>query len=128
MGTNDTQVAKKGVGQGLFLACVMGLVLLIAGCNSGAVKTTAPEARAFADAPPAVKQVWDKALMAVQDKDYLTAQDSFESLQKMDLTSQQEQALGDEVFAFHQQLYQAAKNGDTGAVHAIQEINARYKR
>ncbi|MDE3066295.1 MAG: hypothetical protein KGJ60_01960 [Verrucomicrobiota bacterium] len=120
--------APSGILRALFWWSATGLVVLAAGCGSGTTRTTAAQLRAFDNAPAAVKQIWDKALAAERAKDYAAAQNSFESLSKMELTSQQKQALDAERFAFQQRLYQAAEKGDPAAVKTVQEINAHYRR
>jgi hypothetical protein len=128
MEKKTVRLLVKVLGTAPFLGCLAGLMLLATGCGSKVAKPSAKQARAFDSAPAAVKQVWDKALKAETDKEYLAAEDSFENLQKMELTSDQTNALNAEFLDFHKQLYQAAENGDSGAVKAVQKINSSNKR
>lgn len=112
----------------LYVPCLAGLILLLAGCGSKGPKPNSGDMKAFDNAPANVKQIWDKALAAEQDKDYATVQESLDSLGKMELTDSQKQAANARLFAFQQKLWQAAEKGDPMAVKAVQEINKRNTR
>ena len=110
------------------LAGLAGLILLLAGCGPNTTKLNSGDMKAFDNAPADVKQIWDKALAAEEAKDYVTVQDSLDSLGKMALTDPQREAANTKLFAFQQKLWQAAEKGDPAAVKAVQEINKRNTR
>jgi hypothetical protein len=113
----------------LFAACLIGALLLVAGCGSKAGKLTTDQVKAFDSAPPETKQAWDKALAAEKAKDYVAAQTEFASLGQMILSDEQRKILDDERAVFGQRLTQAADKDDPAAVQALQmAIKSRNAR
>ena len=100
-------------------ACLVGALLLAAGCGQKTAKMTSDQSKAFDSAPPEVKQTWDKALAADKANDYVTAAASLDNLQNAILSDQQSQALQAERTAFSQRLMQAAEKNDPAAVQAV---------
>jgi len=94
-------------------------IFLLAGCGGHAPKLSTDQAKAFADAPPEVRQTWEKALAADKANDYLTAVEALDSLKKMTLTDPQTQALDAERNAFSERLRKAVDRNDPAAVQAV---------
>jgi hypothetical protein len=116
------RISTRASARVTLLGCLLSFGLLLAGCGSGTVKPTSEQLRAFDAAPAEVKLTWNKALAAEQAKDYVVAQNFFESLWKMNLTSEQRQEFNAEFSSFQQKLYQTAENGDPEAIKAVKEI------
>jgi hypothetical protein len=91
-----------------------------AGCGQSSVKLSSADKQALDQAPPEVKQVWQRALAADKANDYTNALSLFDSLQEMQLTEAQKQAVYKEREAFSQRLWQAAEKNDPAAVKAVQ--------
>jgi hypothetical protein len=108
--------------------CLASALLLAAGCGQKSAQLTVEQGKAFDDAPPEVKQTWEKALVADKANDYVVAQTSLDSLNHMILSDAQRQALDAESAAFGQRLMQAVEKNDPAALQAVQEINKTRSR
>jgi len=109
-------------------ASLAGALLLVAGCGQKTSKMTSEQSKSFDSAPPEVKQTWEKALAADKANDYLTAQTSLDTLNKMILSDPQRQAVEAENNSFGERLMQAVNKNDPAAVQAVQEINKSRSR
>lgn len=117
------KLAVKTLTLALTSACLVGALLLVAGCGQKTAKITSEQSKTFDSSPPEVKQTWEKALAADKAKDYVTAQAALDSLDKMILSDLQRKALEIEITAFGQRLTLAFEKKEPAAVNAIQTIN-----
>ena len=107
---------------GTLPSAVLAVVLLFsAGCGQKSAQLTADQNKAFDNAPPEVKQTWDKALAADKANDYVAAQTALSSLSQMKLSDQQQKVLEEERAAFGQRMMQAADKNDPGAIEAVKQ-------
>ncbi|HPC62939.1 MAG TPA: hypothetical protein PKX23_19920 [Verrucomicrobiota bacterium] len=104
---------------GLFVSAV----LLLAGCGGDTVKVTGANLEAFNNAPPEIKQKWDKALQDDKANNYAAAGKAyFELLRTPNLSPEQLQAVQNAAAALNQKMYEAADKGDAAAQKAIDEL------
>jgi hypothetical protein len=107
---------------------LLGLLVLAAGCQPDSTQLSSGEAKAFATAPVEVAQTWQKALAADKANDYVTAQRLLGSLQQLQLSAPQQQALAKETAAFGQRVWAAAEKNDPVAAQAIQASKTSSSR
>lgn len=96
-------------------------LLLLAGVTfSGCAKKPATGSRAFATAPPEIREIWDNAVAADQTNGYVAAITGYHDLmtQKASLTDEQITAVKAAALAINQRLYAAANSGDAAAKDA----------
>jgi hypothetical protein len=111
--------------------CLLGLLILSAGCGKGKLKLSDAQRQAFDGAPADVKAVWEKALTLDQAhdyNDYTNAEALLDSLWQKQLTGVQSNALEMEIATFNQRLWEAAEKNDPAATKAVLEINKSKSR
>lgn len=110
----------------LFPLCLLfSTLLLLAGCGGDTVKVTGANLEAFNNAPPEIKQKWDKALQDDKANNYAAAGKAyFELLRTPNLSPEQLQAVQNAAAALNQKMYDAADKGDAAAQKAIDELRS----
>ena len=104
------------------------VVAFFAGCGQSAIKLSSEEAKVFDQAPPEVKQAWEKAIAADKGTDYVNAQALLEAVGQMQLTEPQKAAWIKERESFSQRLWKAAEANDPAAVKAVQASRGSRSR
>ncbi|MCX6914106.1 MAG: hypothetical protein WCK27_10420 [Verrucomicrobiota bacterium] len=98
-------------------------VLVLGGCKkSSPVGPVAADFKAFDNATPEVKQVWQAALEADHTNDYAKGLTLYYSLPGGDITPEQREAVGRLSTGLNQRLLDAVQKGDAAAQAALQEL------
>src|SRR2546425_5805828 len=79
--------------------------LLFSGCHGKSPKLNQNDQTAFNQAPPEVKQFWDKALEADKANDYAAAETLLYKLLSLQLTPEQRGAVEKELTSVNQRLF-----------------------
>ena len=99
------------------------VALTVAGCGrSKSGGPTASERQSFDNAPPELKQAWEKAGEADKANDYVAAETLLYALVRQPLSPPQKAAVEKELTAVNQRLLEAAQKGDTTAKAALEEL------
>lgn len=95
-------------------------LLFVAWAFSGCAKKAATGNRAFATAPPEIREIWDNAVAADQTNGYVVAITGYHDLmtRKASLTDEQITVVKAAALAINQRLYAAANGGDAAAKDA----------
>ncbi len=99
------------------------VTLTLAGCSrSKPGGPTASDRQSFDNAPPELKQAWEKAWEADKANDYVAAEALLYALVSQPLSPPQKAAVEKELSSVHQRLLEAVQKGDTTANAALQEL------
>jgi hypothetical protein len=109
----------------LLLAVSALTILSGAGCGKSTTKGMTAGSKAFENAPPEVKEAWNKALAADAATNYTDALSLLKNLRTMQLNEAQLIALDKETTDFNQRLFDAAAKNDPAAVQAVQIMHSQ---
>lgn len=112
----------------LLLALATGAMIgAAAGCRRSPA-TRLQETRAFANAPPALKESWQHAAACLQTNNYLVAAPLLFELRRQPLSPEQAAVVDDVLKPILEQLYAAADRGDTAAIRVVTALQRRPRR
>jgi hypothetical protein len=105
------------------------MLCLLPGCGPKPTAIAAKQTPAFASADPQTKASWDVALAAMKTNGYAPALLALRHLAAQpNLTPEQAKAVSDTGTALTDQMYAAAKRGNTQAAEAIKVIDSTGRR
>jgi hypothetical protein len=102
--------------------CLSLLVLLIAGCHPHS--SPKGDAKAFAQAPPELQQLWDSAQTADHANNYADALTIYYTLLRQTLNPEQREAVNTASTALNHRFTKALQADDPGAKAALNQIRA----
>ncbi len=100
---------------------------LFVGCGKSA-KLAAADQKAFANAPPEVKQPWDLAQAAAATNDYVQAIVTLRSMLNPTLSVSQIEAVQNAIRTYDAKLVSAASHGDQEAQRQLEALRSASTR
>ena len=111
----------------LLLALLAGGLLSIS-CGRQASGIPAADLKAFANAPAEAKALWEQAVAADKNSDYVAAQAAFRQLREQNLTPEQQTAVQNASKVNGEKLLNAFNKGDPGAKKAMEALRQQDNR
>ena len=106
------------------LTVTVAVGMFVAGCGNDAPKMSSSEKALFENAPPEIKQLFEKALAADRADNYLSACTNYQALADKNLSLDQSTALATGMKSLKLRILDAAAKGDAGAKTTLDYMNA----